>query len=190
MCASTELYIVKKLHFCIQIWYDNGFRGHEIISCSASFTHWGWVLYICASKICRLLGAKPLSEPVMAYCYLNQWEHISKWQPFCLGLNVLNNRNIMLIICPTNTFEIPNECNLTLFRVQMQCILNILMQLITGLKWRFIGTNPMISNKMCQNVIGCPPNEIASQDIKNTLCCQLSSKFPQWWIFSRECAQK
>ena len=26
---------------------------------------------------CRLLGAKPLHEPMLAYCWLDSWEHIS-----------------------------------------------------------------------------------------------------------------
>ena len=52
---------------------------------------------------CRLLGAKPLPEPMQAYCQLDSWEHISpefyhfhsrkyiwncrlpKWRPFCPG---------------------------------------------------------------------------------------------------------
>ena len=51
---------------------------------------------------CRLTGAKPLSEPMPEYCLLDPWEQTSvkfkkmhldllsaKWQPFCLGLNVL-----------------------------------------------------------------------------------------------------
>ena len=44
---------------------------------------------------CRLLGAKPSSEPILDYCQLDTWEHIWKWQSakwhlLCLGLNVLN----------------------------------------------------------------------------------------------------
>ena len=27
---------------------------------------------------CRLSGAKPLPEPMLAYCQLNSWEHISE----------------------------------------------------------------------------------------------------------------
>ena len=60
---------------------------------------------------CRLIGAKPLSEPMLDYCQLDPCEHISmkswlkiqqfslkkihvkmstaKWRPSCLGLNVL-----------------------------------------------------------------------------------------------------
>ena len=56
---------------------------------------------------CRLFGAKPLTEPMLAYCQLDSWENISvkfesefyhfysmkcnwkcrltKWQPFCPG---------------------------------------------------------------------------------------------------------
>ena len=56
---------------------------------------------------CRLVGAKPLSEPMLEYCQLDPWEtsieihtfsfkkiHLkissAKWRPFYLGLNVLN----------------------------------------------------------------------------------------------------
>ena len=50
---------------------------------------------------CRLFGAKPLPEPMLAYCQLDPWEqnfsfmkiHLRissvKFQPFCHGLNVL-----------------------------------------------------------------------------------------------------
>ena len=61
---------------------------------------------------CRLLGAKPLPEPILAYCQLDSWEHISvkfesefyhfhsrkcnwnyrlpKWRPFCPRGDELN----------------------------------------------------------------------------------------------------
>ena len=52
---------------------------------------------------CRLVGAKPLSEPMLEICQLDPWDKIftssfrkiylkmssAKWRPFCLGLNVL-----------------------------------------------------------------------------------------------------
>ena len=42
----------------------------------SQLTHWGRVTHICVSKIviigsdmaCRLVGAKPLSEPMLEYC--------------------------------------------------------------------------------------------------------------------------
>ena len=57
----------------------------------------------------RMTGAKSLPESVLAYCQLDQWEQTSanlhqnskifckedafkmssKWQPFCLGFNML-----------------------------------------------------------------------------------------------------
>ena len=60
----------------------------------------------------HLFGAKPLSEPMLAYCYLDHWEQISmkfnpnktifvkmslkissaKWRPFCLGPSVLETK--------------------------------------------------------------------------------------------------
>ena len=61
---------------------------------------------------CRLFGAKPLPEPMLAYCQLDSYEHISvkfesesnhfhsrkwiwncrlpKWRPFCPGVDELN----------------------------------------------------------------------------------------------------
>ena len=82
--------------------------------------------HICVNKLtslvqimaCRLDGAKPLSEPMLEYCWLGPWEQTSppseilieirpfsfkrmhwkmsseKWCPFCLRLNVLNNPNL------------------------------------------------------------------------------------------------
>ena len=44
---------------------------------------------------CRLLGAKPLPEPVLAYCQLDSWEQIS----------VKSNRNSIIVI-QENAFEI------------------------------------------------------------------------------------
>ena len=59
---------------------------------------------------CRLFGANPLSELILAYCYVDHWGQITvkfqltskhfslkkihlkmcrKWWPFCLGLNIL-----------------------------------------------------------------------------------------------------
>ena len=43
-------------------------------------THWGWVMHIYVSKLstigsdngCRLVGAKPLSEPILEYCQLEK----------------------------------------------------------------------------------------------------------------------
>ena len=67
---------------------------------------------------CRLVGAKPLSEPMLECCQLDPKEHISvkfkskfeifhsrkctwkccwKWLPFCLGLNVLSNFHTTII---------------------------------------------------------------------------------------------
>ena len=62
---------------------------------------------------CRLFGAKPLPEPMLSYCQLDSWEHISvkyesefyhfhsrkcnwkcglpKWYPFCPGGDELNS---------------------------------------------------------------------------------------------------
>ena len=81
--------------------------------------HWGRVTHICVSKLtiigsdngCRLIGAKPLSEPMLKYWWLDQKKTIfseiliethtssfkkihlkmpsGKWRIFCLGLNVL-----------------------------------------------------------------------------------------------------
>ena len=55
---------------------------------------------------CRLVGVKPLSEPMLDYCQLDLWEHIltfwlknvfkmssGKWRLFCLGLNVWLKQN-------------------------------------------------------------------------------------------------
>ena len=60
---------------------------------------------------CRLDGAKPLSEPMLEYCWLDPWVNLSEilieiytfsfkkmhlkmssenWRPFCPGLNVLS----------------------------------------------------------------------------------------------------
>ena len=45
-------------------------------------THWGWVTHICVSKInhhwfkimaCRLIGTKPLSEPMLIHCKFGSW---------------------------------------------------------------------------------------------------------------------
>ena len=61
---------------------------------------------------CHLVGANPSSEPMMEYCYLDNWEQTSvksqskfiefkkmhlilssgKWQPSCLGLNLLTQK--------------------------------------------------------------------------------------------------
>ena len=68
---------------------------------------------------CRLVGAKPLSEPMLEYCYLDSLStnfsqilikihpisfkkmHVklssAKWQPFCLGFNALSCSNICQI---------------------------------------------------------------------------------------------
>ena len=78
-------------------------------------THWGWMTHICVGiwpplvqiMACRLVGAKPFSEPMMGYCqpwvkllwksieiYVFSYKKmhvkisIAKWWPFCLGLNV------------------------------------------------------------------------------------------------------
>ena len=70
---------------------------------------------------CRLSGAKPLPEPMQAYCQLDPWEQISvkfesksytfhsrkciwicclpKWQPFCPGWDELKCK-----MCETHTF--------------------------------------------------------------------------------------
>ena len=64
---------------------------------------------------CRLFGAKPLPEPMLAYCQLDSWEQISvkfeselyhfhsiksiskcclpKWRPFCLGRDMLHTND-------------------------------------------------------------------------------------------------
>ena len=50
-----------------------------------TLTHWGRVTHICAGKLiiigsdkaCRLIGAKPLSEPMLDCCQLDPCEHIS-----------------------------------------------------------------------------------------------------------------
>ena len=44
-----------------------------------ALTQWGLVMHICVSNLsiigshngCRLVGAKPLSEPMTEYCYLD-----------------------------------------------------------------------------------------------------------------------
>ena len=65
---------------------------------------------------CRLFGDKPLSEPMLVYCQLDSWEHISvkfesefyrfhsrkciwncrlpKWRPFCSGGDELMRRHM------------------------------------------------------------------------------------------------
>ena len=74
---------------------------------SAAYLHQRTGSALVQIMACRLFGAKPLPEPMLAYCQLNSWEHISmkfepefyhfhsrkciwtcrlpKWQPFCQG---------------------------------------------------------------------------------------------------------
>ena len=43
-------------------------------------THWGQVTHICVSKRSTIAsdnGTKPLPEPMLAFCQLHSWEHIS-----------------------------------------------------------------------------------------------------------------
>ena len=79
---------------------------------------------------CRLFGTKPLSEPMLTYCQLGPEEHISvkfhlkfksfhsrkttwkclssaKWEPFCLGLNVLIKAFIITQLFPACTIVFP-----------------------------------------------------------------------------------
>ena len=96
-------------------------------------THWGRVTHICVSNLttigsgnimaCRLDGAKPLSEPMLEYCYLDgplvtnfseilieiytfsfKRMHLKispeKWWPFCLGLNELNDQPYQHLFSP------------------------------------------------------------------------------------------
>ena len=121
-------YIYQYLHF---IWprylklLMNGFdlrrkgRGndwkHNATTDRSALTHWGRMSHICHKFVwtiaCRLLAAKPLSDPMLIYCRLDPSEQTSgellldihifsfrgirliissaKWLPFCLGLNVL-----------------------------------------------------------------------------------------------------
>ena len=68
---------------------------------------------------CRLFGAKPLPEPMLAYCQLDSWEHISvkfeselyhfrswkciwkcllpKWRPFCPGGDELKHVHLNVV---------------------------------------------------------------------------------------------
>ena len=49
--------------------------------CSQTLTQWGQVTHICVSKLTiigwHLVGAKPLSEPMLEYCRLDPWEQTS-----------------------------------------------------------------------------------------------------------------
>ena len=75
---------------------------------------------------CRLFGAKPLPEPMLAYCQLDSWEQISvkfesefyrfdsrkciwtcrlpRWQPFCPGWDELTHWILVTDMCqPTGS---------------------------------------------------------------------------------------
>ena len=81
---------------------------------------------------CRLVGAKPLSEPILEYCSLElrnklQWNFdrnsnvfiqenalktpSAKWHPFCLGLNALTYPHVSAACCywPSSSPEQPRS---------------------------------------------------------------------------------
>ena len=92
--------------------------------------------------VCRLFGARPLSEPMLEYCQLDPWEHKSviffievhiysikkmhlemvsaKWRSFCLGINVLTGIETALqnlwdfVVIPMPIIQLEREDGFTL----------------------------------------------------------------------------
>ena len=62
---------------------------------------------------CRLIGAKPLSEPMLDYCWSDPreriWKRIAKWWPVCLSLNVLSWSSLCLQISWADTLLTMNS---------------------------------------------------------------------------------
>ena len=79
------------------------------LSIVSFLTDWGRVTHICLISLvrivnCRLVGAKPLPEPILTYCQLDHWEqnsvnfeskyktvfymkmHLNLWKCLCLNL--------------------------------------------------------------------------------------------------------
>ena len=81
---------------------------------SATYMRQWTVSVLVQTMVCRLIGAKPLPEPMLAYCRLESWEqismklesefyhfhsrkciwkcHLPNWRPFCPGEDELRQR--------------------------------------------------------------------------------------------------
>ena len=90
---------------------------------------------------CRLFGAKPLSKPILAYCKLESWGHISvkfeselydfhslkcnwkyrqpKWRPFCPGGDEFNEF-IWLLSCLSEHGNVDKYGTYILFQRHLQ----------------------------------------------------------------------
>ena len=69
-----------KFHLPWPIFYSPSLKCTRIGEwASVSFPHWHHPTSPSLVQVmaCRLFGAKPLSEPMLDYCQLNPWEHIS-----------------------------------------------------------------------------------------------------------------
>ena len=78
--SGVEAYVSSYIHYQTVMWLPI----HDTTCNCYILTHWGRVTHICVSKVtiivseaCRLVGAKPLSEPRLKYCQLDHWEPTS-----------------------------------------------------------------------------------------------------------------
>ena len=118
------------------IWDDfhNSHRHHldyNKSNCTGTSVVWTTGATFIQIMVCRLLGAKPLPEPMLVYCQLDSWEQISVkfksefyhfysrqciwichlpiWWPLCPGGDELNHRWSYIIyewLHPTKTKDV------------------------------------------------------------------------------------
>ena len=91
---TTDAYSYTDTHICDNIMqflypyihvYVSGYNLHTdytppnpyLISPSAAYMRQWTGSSLVQLMACRLIGAKPLPEPVLAYCHLDSWKHIS-----------------------------------------------------------------------------------------------------------------
>ena len=113
---------------------------------------------------CRLFGAKPLPEPMLAFCQLDSWEHISvkfEWEFY----NFLSKHAFGIVVCQTGGNFVQGEISYFIWPTRSRDILrrentlpigtSAIMKLMPTIKTWFAVGVPQI-NTLCILGFGSP----------------------------------
>ena len=132
-------------------------------------THWGLVTHICIRKLhhilvqiraCCLFGAKPLFEPMLAYCLLDHKKHIST--KFYLKIEIAIWENALKIfICQMSAILTRPQCVNESSDDCLPCTSVIINTVLSLLEAPYLIEAPPNGSASCHKIVVPPQNRNA-----------------------------
>ena len=90
---------------------------------------------------CHLVGAKPLSEPMLEYCLLDHWEQISINHPAITSMNVEFSLRLWISLSINNTGEISLNLFFKIEKIKLQQNIQFSFSKFLTISVKYFGQN-------------------------------------------------